>query len=71
VRAFVKPAEGGIALFLTNTGTGTASAAYPLSQLGITSARVTSRNIWTGRTTAIGRVVVTLAAGASAMLVLR
>jgi alpha-galactosidase len=71
VEAFVKPVEGGTALFLTNTGTGTTSAAYTLSQLGVTSARVTSRNIWTGRTTAISRVVVTLAAGTSAMLVLR
>lgn len=71
VEAYVKPAEGGTALFLTNTGTGTASATYTLSQLGITAASVTGRNIWTGRTTTFNSVVTTLAVGASAMLVLK
>ena len=71
VEAFVKPADGGTALFMTNTGTGTASAAYTLSQLGIPAARVTSRNIWTGRTTTFGGIATTLAAGTSVMLVVK
>lgn len=69
VQAFVKPADGGTVIYLSNTGTGTASASFTLKQLGITAAKVSGRNVWTGGTATWGGISVTIPAGGSSLLV--
>ena len=62
--ALIKPdPEGGIAVLFVNLGTGAATGRFSLSQLGITSARASGCDVWTGETTTFSEVSVTLEAG--------
>jgi hypothetical protein len=54
--------HGGTAVLFVNLGTGTATGRFSLAQLGITSARATGRDVWTGETTTFSEVSVTLEA---------
>jgi alpha-galactosidase len=64
IEALMKPdPEGGIAVLFVNLGTGAATGHFSLSQLGITSARASRHDVWTGETTTISEVSVTLEAG--------
>lgn len=69
VEAFTKPAEGGTALLLVNTGTGTASAGYTAAQLGLPGT-MPYRNAWTGRVSLTNGVRASLPPGGSLMLIL-
>jgi len=71
VEAFVKPAEGGTAVYLVNTGTGTASAVFTLAQLGISGTEVPGRNVWTGGTGTWGGLTAVIPAGGSQLLILQ
>jgi alpha-galactosidase len=70
VQALVKPdPRGGIAACFVNMGTGTASAQFTLSQLGISSAQATATDIWAGTVTApFSSVSVTLAVNTTRLL---
>jgi len=69
VEALVKPdPEGGVAALFVNLGTGTATGRFPLSQLGITSARASGYDVWTGETTTFSEVPVTLEARQTLLL---
>lgn len=69
VEALVKTdPRGGQAVCLVNLGTGTASAAFTLSQLGISSPKASGTDIWSGRVTTFSGVSVTLAAGQTRLL---
>jgi alpha-galactosidase len=70
VEAFTKPAEGGTALLLVNTGTGTASAVYTAAQLGLPGT-MSYRNVWTGRAGSTNGARISLVPGGSALLVLQ
>jgi alpha-galactosidase len=70
VDAFVKPAEGGTAVFLINMGTGIASAVFTMTQLGL-PAVANWRNIWTGRTGTASSIKITLNPGASTTLIFK
>jgi alpha-galactosidase len=70
VEAFTKPAEGGTALLLVNTGTGTASAVYTAAQLGLPGT-MSYRNVWTARAGSTNGVRTSLVPGGSALLVLQ
>ncbi|MCW2893837.1 MAG: Alpha galactosidase C-terminal beta sandwich domain, partial [Actinomycetia bacterium] len=64
VEALMKPdPEGGIAVLFVNLGQGTSTGRFELSEFGITSARASGYNVWTGRTTTFSGVSVTLEAG--------
>ena len=70
VEAFVKPAEGGTAVYLVNTGAGTASASYTLAQLGVGGAAAAGRNVWTGVAGNWHSLTVNIPVGGSDLLVL-
>lgn len=71
IEALVKHADGGLAVLLANLGRGSASGHFTLSQLGVTVARVRGYNVWTGKTSALGSVTISLAAGQTALLLLK
>jgi alpha-galactosidase len=71
IEAVMKGADGGLAILLANLGARTASGHFTLSQLGITSARASGSNVWTGKTTTFSGVTVTLGAGQTTLLVLK
>jgi hypothetical protein len=56
-------------VYLTDTGTGTASAAFTLKQLGISAAKVSGNNVWTGAAGTWGGLTVNIPAGASDLLI--
>jgi alpha-galactosidase len=63
VEALMKPdPEGGIAVLFVNLGTGTCTGRFSLPQVGITSARASGHDVWTGETTTLSEVSVTLEA---------
>ena len=69
IEALMKPdPDGGTAVLFVNLGTGEATGHFALSQLGIASARATAHDVWTGETTALSAVSVTLAAGQTLLL---
>jgi alpha-galactosidase len=69
IQALIKPdPEGGIAALFVNLGADASTGHFSLSQLGITSARASGYNVWTGRTTTFSDVSVTLEAGQTALL---
>jgi hypothetical protein len=64
IEALIKPdPEGGTAVLFVNLGTDTGTGHFSLSELGISSARASGYNVWTGRTTTFSAVSVTLEAG--------
>jgi alpha-galactosidase len=71
IEAVVKRGDGGLAVLLVKLGRGTASGYFRLSQLGITTARASGYNVWTGKTTVFTGVAVKLRAGQTALLVLK
>jgi alpha-galactosidase len=73
VEAVAKEADGGLAILLVNLGAGTARGHFRLSQLGITKAKAKAKdyNVWTGKTTTLSGVTVTLRAGQTALIVLK
>jgi alpha-galactosidase len=69
IEALMKPdPEGGIAVLFVNLGTGAATGRFALSALGVTSARASGHNVWTGETTTFSEVSVTLDAGQTMLL---
>jgi hypothetical protein len=58
-------------VLLVNLGTGTANGYFTLSQLGITTARASGDNVWTGKSTTFSGVSVRLAANQTELLVLK
>jgi alpha-galactosidase len=71
IEAVVKKADGGEAVLLANLGTGSGSATFTLSQLGISTAKATGYNVWKNETTTFSGVAVTLAAGQTETLVIK
>jgi len=72
IEALMKPYPGGgVAVLLANLGTGTGSGHFSLSQFGITTARASGYNVWTGRTTHFSGVSVTMAAGATILVIMK
>jgi alpha-galactosidase len=71
VQMLAKPADGGTAVLFSNVGTGTTSTTFTLAQLGLTVARVSDYNVWTGKTGTIGGITTTIGAGQSLLLVLK
>ena len=64
IEALIKPdPKGGIAVLFVNLGPGTGTGSFSLSQFGITSARASAYNVWTGSTTTFNEVSVTLRVG--------
>jgi alpha-galactosidase len=64
VQALTKPYPGGgIAACFLNMGTGATSAAFTLAQLGITSARASGTDVWSGSSTQFTGVSIGLSAG--------
>ena len=68
IEALAKGADGGKAVLLVNTGTGTGSGHFTNAQLHL-PARATGRNVWTGRTVSFTGISITLPAGATELLV--
>jgi alpha-galactosidase len=64
IQALIKPdPAGGQAVCFVNMGTGAASATFTLTQLGISQATATGRDIWTGSVTSpFSAAAITLAA---------
>lgn len=63
IEALMKPhPEGGIAALFVNLGTDTRTGRFALSEFGITAARASAHNVWTGETTTFSEVSVTLEA---------
>jgi alpha-galactosidase len=71
VEAVVKQGDGGQAVLFANTGTGSSSGTFTLSQLGISTAKATGYNVWKNETTTFSGVSVTLAAGQTETLVIK
>jgi alpha-galactosidase len=64
IEALIKPdPQGGIAVLFVNLGPDTGTGRFSLSQLGLTSARASGYNVWTGSSTTFTEVSVTLEAG--------
>jgi alpha-galactosidase len=64
IEALMKPdPEGGLAVLLVNLGTGTGSGRFKLSQFGITTAKASGYNVWTGATNTFSSIAVTMRAG--------
>ena len=64
IEALMKPdPTGGIAVLFVNLGPDTSTGRFSPSQFGITSARASARDGWTGSTTTFTTVSVTLGAG--------
>ena len=69
IEALLKPdPQGGIAVLFVNLGPETSTGSFALSQFGITSERATGHNVWTGATTNLAGVSVTLEAGQTSLL---
>jgi hypothetical protein len=72
IEALMKPhPEGGTAVLFVNLGTGTSTGRFALSAFGITSARASGYNVWTGETTTFSEVSVTLEAGQTSLVQLK
>jgi alpha-galactosidase len=69
IEALVKPdPHGGTAVLFVNLGPDTSTGSFALSQFGITGERATGQNVWTGATTDLTEVSVTLEAGQTSLL---
>jgi alpha-galactosidase len=71
MEAVVKSADGGTAVLLANLGTGTSTATFTLSRLGISASEATGYNVWKNETTTFSGVTVTLPAGQTETLVVK
>lgn len=71
MEAVFKSADGGTAVLFANLGTGTSTATFTLSQLGITSSEATGYNVWKNETTTFSGIIVTLPAGQTETLVIK
>ena len=71
IEAVFKKADGGTAVLFANTGTGSSTGTFTLSQFGITTARATGYNIWKNETTSFSGVSVTLDAGPTETVVMK
>jgi alpha-galactosidase len=61
IEALMKPdPEGGLAVLLVNLGLGTGSGRFKLSQFGITTAKASGYNVWTGATNTFRTISVTM-----------
>ena len=70
VRYLFKPADGGVAVLLANTGTSAAKVALPLDRVGIRSATAQVRDVFGGSWTA-GSLRAVLAPGQARLFVLK
>jgi hypothetical protein len=69
IEALMKPdPQGGTAVLFVNIGPETSTGSFSLSQFGITSERAAGHNVWTGVTTSLSGVSVTLEAGQTSLL---
>jgi alpha-galactosidase len=69
IEALMKPdPKGGVAVLFVNLGPGTGAGTFSLSQFGITSARASGYNVWTGSTTTFTGVSVRLGEGQTLLL---
>jgi alpha-galactosidase len=69
IEALMKPdPEGGTAVLFVNVGTEAGTGRFALPAFGITSARATGHNAWTGETTTFGEASVTLEAGQTLLI---
>jgi alpha-galactosidase len=69
IEAVMKPdPEGGMAVLFANLGTGVEKRNFTLAQLGISHARASGYNIWSGKTTTFSTVSITLNAGQTSLL---
>ena len=72
ISALMKPdPAGGTAVLFVNLGTGTSTGRFPLAQFGITSARASGHDVWTGATTTLDEVSVTIEEGQTALVRLK
>ena len=69
ISALMKPdPAGGTAVLFVNLGKGTSTGRFSLAQFGITSARASSHNVWTGATTTFDEVSVTIEEGQTTLV---
>jgi alpha-galactosidase len=69
IQALAKPdPEGGIAVLFVNAGAGACTGRFALPEFGITSARASGRNVWTGATTTLSEASVALEAGQTLLM---
>ena len=69
ISALMKPdPAGGTAVLFVNPGKGTSTGRFSLAQFGITSARASSHNVWTGATTTFDEVSVTIEEGQTTLV---
>lgn len=71
VEAVIKAADGGTAVLFANLGAGTASAQFTLAQFGLSTARASGYNVWTGKTSSFSGASVTLNAGQTTLIVMK
>jgi len=72
IEALMKPdPEGGVAVLFVNLGPETSTGSFSLPQFGITSDTASGRNVWTGTTTTLTEVSVTLEAGQTLLTQIR
>lgn len=69
VSALMKPdPAGGTAVLFVNLGPGTSTGRFSLAQFGITSARASGHNVWTGATATFDEVSVTIEEGQTTLV---
>jgi hypothetical protein len=69
ISALMKPdPAGGTAVLFVNLGPGTNTGRFTLAQFGITSARATGHDVWTGATTTFDEVSVTIEEGQTTLV---
>jgi hypothetical protein len=62
---------GGTAVLFVNLGTGTNTGRFALAQLGLTSARASGQDVWTGAMTTFEEVSVTIEEGQTTLVQLK
>ena len=69
ISALMKPdPAGGTAVLFVNLGPGTNTGRFSLAQFGITTARASGRDVWTGATRTFGEVSVTVEEGQTTLV---
>jgi alpha-galactosidase len=69
IEALMKPdPEGGTAVLFVNLGPETSTGSFSLPQFGITADTASGRDVWTGATTTLTEVSVTLEAGQTSLM---
>lgn len=71
IEALMKGADGGSAVLYVNTGNGTATARFKLSQFGFKTRRASGYNVWKNKTTTFSGITVTLGAGQTGLVVMK